>query len=461
MPVQGRHPPGVNGTAGKEKIAGLPMIHQKCREMFSKLSSKSGRRFICPNCGVGYDGNPERGTQVIECADCGTKASVAEWTQRPGENSVVGRAGRPPAETRIRRESALDGSAWHIPAHGKFGFLLFFGVLWTLLTAVVSGGFLLAILTGGEIKGNMPKWALIPFFGVFWAIGLIFLYFGVRQKWMSYRLTVGHGELVLSREMFGRSKEKRLPLSDITGIEQKEFYQQNYEPVFGIEIKAARGKLRFGSALDAGEKAWLVADLREAVFGLVQPDRMLADQPRPGLQHNQVFSVEIPNASKHLWPLAIVTGLLGAVFLVVSMTFLKEPWEMGKNKDSVMIRVFDSLFNVLGHDMQAVFFLMGVALLTGGVALVVHFIRNQGTVRKLEGNSLEIAIRTYRNNLVWKEKTYPRSMITDIRASQSGSSGSTIMKRIELIAGDEVIKLASWVDGNAADAVVEQVRSGL
>ncbi len=429
--------------------------------MLKKLSSGSGRTFVCPHCGAGLCGKPKGRAQVLTCVACGTKASVAEWTQWPIEHTMDGRADQPPAGTRIRRENVADSIAWHIPAHGKFGSSLFFGLFWCFVTAVLSGAFLVGFLTNGKAREEMPIWLLIPFFGVFWTIGLAMLYGSARRKWMTHRLTVGSDEVVMRQEMFGRSKERSLPISEIRSIEQKEFYQQNNRSMYGIEIKGTRGKLRFSSALDASEKAWLVADLREVIFGPPKPVRAVVPEPRPVLNHLGTFSVEIPHARKHLWPLAIVSVLMGAVFLVFSMTLLKEPWEMGNKEDPLMVRVFDGIFNVVGHSMQAVIFLLGLVFVIGGSVFIVHFIRSRGSVKKLEGNSLEIAIRTYRHNLVWKEKAYPRSQITDIRASESGSSGTTVMKRIELIVGDEVVNVASWIDGDAADALVAQVRSCL
>lgn len=427
--------------------------------MFSKASSRYARNFVCPECGNAPDGKPGRSVQVLTCAGCGTKASVAEWTQRwPDENVVTGHAGQPPSTTKIRRETLPDAAVWHIPAHGSFGFFMFFGILWTLITAVVSGGFLFAFLTGGEIKGGLPDWTLIPFFGVFWAVGLACLYLGVRQKWMKHRLSVANGQLVLRREIFGRSKEKSLPVAGIIGIEQKVFYQQNYQQVFGIEVKGARGKLRFGSALDAAEKAWLVADLREAVFGPAKPAAMTSPEAGSSNRRRQAFSVELPHSRKQLWPLAIASSLVGVTFLIVSVTLLNEPWESWQSDQPIPIRVFDAIFNVFTHGMQAAFFLMGLATFIGGLALLVHLVRSRGQVRKLEGNATEIAVRTYRNNRVWQEKTYACDTVSDIRASQSGSSGSKVMKRIELIAGDEAIKLAGWIDGDAADALVAQIK---
>jgi DNA-directed RNA polymerase subunit RPC12/RpoP len=272
--------------------------------MFSKISSTPKRSYVCPECGAA--GSPTRGAQIIVCGSCGTKASVKEWTQGPGGVSKVGRADLPPPDTKIRRGTEGGGVVWDIPAKGKIGFFLIFGLLWTLMTAVVSGGFLLTFLSGGKTEGNLPNWWLIPFFCVFWVTGLILLYLGVRETWMKHRLSVSAGELILQREMLGRRSEKRMLVSEIRSVEQAVFYQQNYEPVFGIEIKGARGKLRFGSGLGDPDKAWLVADLRETIFGISPPPAA-----RPAGAGPTNFSVELPRADKHLVPIAIVLGITG------------------------------------------------------------------------------------------------------------------------------------------------------
>ena len=58
----------------------------------------------------------------------------------------------------MKRELISDDAVvWEIPAKGKFGFFMFFAVMWLGITVLVSGGFLITILTGGEVEGDMPK----------------------------------------------------------------------------------------------------------------------------------------------------------------------------------------------------------------------------------------------------------------------------------------------------------------
>lgn len=420
--------------------------------MFSKLTAGSLRNLACPGCGTKPAQTDE---QVITCAQCGTKASAAEWASHARDHALVGRADQPPV-TRICRERTPGGTVWHLPAGGKFGFFMFFGTFWCFITALVSGGFLVTILTGGKIEGNMPEWAMIPFFGIFWAIGLTTLYMGVREKWLTHRLTVAAGELLLRREMFGRHSEKRLAITDIRSVEQKEFYQKNYRAVYGIEIKAARGKLRFGSTLAAEEKAWLVADLREAIFG---PPPV--SDPAPRERRSAHFSVEIPQARKHLWSVAIMLMVIGVTFIVVWFKFLNEPAPRGTSDEPAIIALISRLFDLLSTAFQGIWVFSAVAMAVGGFYLFIRLLRERHHVRKLEGNDSEITVRTYRHGRVWKEKTFPRPEVSDIRASTSGHSNGKTMKRLELIIGNKAESLASWIDGDAADALVAEVRAGL
>jgi hypothetical protein len=96
-----------------------------------------------------------------------------------------------------------------------------------------------------------------------------------------------------------------------------------------------------------------------------------------------------------------------------------------------------------------------------GLGMAGQFLLGRGKERRIEGNATEISIRTYRNGLILKDRSFPRREVTDIRASVSGSSGSTPMKRLDLIVGDRAEKLASWIDGDEADALVRKVREAL
>jgi hypothetical protein len=160
-----------------------------------------------------------------------------------------------------------------------------------------------------------------------------------------------------------------------------------------------------------------------------------------------------------MWTAALVTGLVGAGFIAAAATFLNDRPARWHNDAPLPILIFDIFITAIGF--QFLFALAGAALVIWCFTFLFDLARTRGTVKKLEGNSDKIAIRTYRHNLIWKEQTFPRNTVTDIRAPDSGGSGGTIMKRLELTAGDHVIKLTDWTDSAAADAVVAAVRPAL
>ena len=415
-----------------------------------RAKMKSGA-LHCPECGAKPVSLPEERVELMACGKCGTRASLSEWVAASIPGAAKGKAGEPPAGTRIRvAGDASGGKVWEIPASGKFGFFMLFSLLWLSITAIVSGGFLLTFLSGGKIEGNMPEWLLIPFFGIFWAVGLGTLYTGLRNMLARHRVSVGGGRLTLRREMLGRVSEKSLSCAGITTLEQREFYQQNYQPVYGIEIKGAEGKIRFGTTLEEAEKAWLVAELAEAA--LPKPASH-ASGGADGVVGGVLAPMKVGAAALTESFSAVIPGLgmrgfwAGLTFVLVAGGFASLAFTVMDRESWIGIRgiwlVFNSLFISFGLGM------LGNALL------------GRGKERRIEGNATEISIRTYRNGLILKDKSFLRREVTDIRSSVSGNSNSTTMKRVELIVGDRAEKLASWVDAGEADALVRQVRGAL
>ena len=186
----------------------------------SKL--KEGKLF-CPDCGAKAGDLPARWEDAMECRECGAKASLLEWADS-GDKTLLrtARSDVPPPGTRIRvSDDGNGGTVWEIPRNGKFGFFLFFGLFWLGITGFVSGGFLVS----GGIDGDFPNWVLIPFFGIFWAIGLGMLWVGFRNMLAKHRLAVGGGIFSFERNMLGMSKLKTLACTGIKTVERKEFLQ--------------------------------------------------------------------------------------------------------------------------------------------------------------------------------------------------------------------------------------------
>ncbi len=327
---------------------------------------------------------------------------------------------------------------------------MLFSLFWLAITALLSGMFLITFLSGGKIEGNMPEWAMIPFFGIFWAVGLGTLYVGLRNMLARHTVTVEGGRLTWRRVMLGRVSEKSLACAGITTLAQREFYQQNYQPVYGIEIKGAEGKIRFGTTLEEVEKAWLVADLREAALPKPEPKRnvgvggviggVLAPMKVGGVMRTEPFSAVIPGMGSQGFWVGLVFALVGGGFAALAFTVMQQESWIGFRG---IWALFSSFFALIGLGMA------GASLL------------DRGKERRIEGNATEISIRTYRRGLILKDKSFPRSDVTDIRAHLSGNSGSTPMKRVELIVGARAQKIATWIDGDKADVLVRTVREAL
>jgi hypothetical protein len=91
--------------------------------------------------------------------------------------------------------------------------------------------------------------AQVVFCGVFTMIGLGVLYAGLREKHLRHCLSVGGGKVALSKQVFGKPREKSLASHTLTSVSLKEFYRQNYQPVYGIEIKGPDRKIH-------GDNSW-------------------------------------------------------------------------------------------------------------------------------------------------------------------------------------------------------------
>lgn len=403
---------------------------------------------VCPSCGAKPGHVPAQSREVITCDACGIKASTGEWAAKAPAGGFPGRPDQPPADTKITRSTDVPGTTvWQIPASGKFGVLLFFGLFWCTITALVSGGFLFAYISRNPLEGNFPEWAMIPFFGVFWVIGLGALYAAFRNKYASHCIIADAHSVTLVREFFGRTNQKSLPTDGIDSVAQAVFYQQNYEPVYGVEIRSSRGKLRFGSALTAEEKAWLVADIRRVVLGVDIARAIPAAR-------QSYFSVTLPHSRKFFISFAAIMAVTGVVgIFVVSHGVIG-----AGGSSSEILSGFSMLFHRINKVFQVVCLLMTVLITVAGWGSLIWLIRTRDRETRIEGSESEISIRTYQRELILKDRSFPRDSVSDIRASVSGSSNGQPMKRIELIVGNHAEKIASWVDGEKADALVAEVR---
>lgn len=415
----------------------------------------------CPECGAKARSAPDAGRDVARCESCGKETLIDEWILAGKDAKFLGNADKPPPQTKIVRETEAGAVVWRIPSAGKGGGLLGFGIFWCLFT-FAHGAVMIPAMFGSNMMGGIPRWVIIPFYLIFWAVGIGMVYAGLRNKFARHVLRSDGETISLAREMLGRRKETVVRCSEVRSIAQKEFYQQNYQPVYGIEIRTAVKKLRFGTMLSIEEKAWLVADLRR-VSRKEQGVPVKMAEPKPGIPGNRLpsFSFPLPTA----WGSAIGFGmtffLMGAGFLAVGI-YLIDPgtFESGP-KEPVFIRVFDAVFGGLMWLFRIVWTVIALAITSGGLWLLATAFRSKREDIRLEGNEIEVAIRTMKHGLVHKERSFPREKVTYVRATFFMSGGGAVAKRVELIVDGKAERIAACVDAEVADAFVNDVRSAL
>ncbi|MGC4015570.1 MAG: hypothetical protein QM755_13780 [Luteolibacter sp.] len=432
------------------------------KAQLNSLATKGG--LACPACGTLAMQVPSEMNAVITCRSCGHFGSASEWAHGNAEGNRVGRAGHPPANTRIVREGAGSFTTWHIPPSGNGGGLVSFGWIWTIFMVVFSIGWstplwikkvapAIEVHSSKGSAGPMGALLLAGFFTLFWAIGLSMLYFGYRMKNAKHRVMIGNGTVTLLREWRGHRKEKSLPLADLQSISQVVFYSRNYQPVHGVELKGKSGKLRFGSGLKPEEKAWLVADFKAAVW----PEKAAGPRTESGRQtggtgSKAVFSTVVPGSAVGGVIFGIFFALMGGAFVAVGIWLIP-----GSHAGASGFGIFKTLgigFQTIWTAMSSVFFLAGC-----GVSIAS--IRRLGTEMRIEGTARHVAVRTMKKGAVLKEQLFDRAQVRDIRASESGQTNGKPMKKLELIVGDKAERIAWWVDGEKADAVVDEVRAAL
>lgn len=442
----------------------LRKVFESMEKSNVRAKLKSGE-LACPACGAKPASLPGEWNSVLGCANCGTKASLSEWASEDTLPLLRAKPEAPPPGTKIRvTGDGLGGTVWGIPAQGKFGFLMFFASVWLGIVTIVSGGLIYGFYFAESVRHSSatdtPDWFVFPFFGIFWAIGFGVMFAGLREKYLKTSITVSGGEVKLTKELFGRAKVKAMPFASIRSIAQKEFYQQNYKPVFGIEIKGDTGRIRFGSTLAEPEKAWLVASLRESVFGEPEETRDSVESPSKS-PRRESFSLVVPGFGKSTWMAPLVLSVVGAVFLCVGIFFIEGESMPNRADESGAGYIFSLMFSLMGNGFRLIWLLIASLFTFLGIAISVSMARNAGIEKRIEGNATDVSIRCYKRGIIVVDRSFPRVQVTDIRTFQSGTSGSTVMKQVELIVGDKVEKVASWMDGEKADELARKVRDAL
>ena len=406
----------------------------------NRALSRARGPVACPKCGEKQ--RLSSGAKVITCTHCGYRASFMEWSMRSAREKEDATADPdvPPADTKIKRRTLGPGAvAWEIPPSGKSGGMLGFAVLWTGFTAVWTT---LALL--GSAKSE-DGW-IGPLFSLpFWAVGLTMLYFSLRGKYAWHLLMVKDDTIVMARSFFKRTTRKSLGRSSLKSVEKKEFYQQNYTPVYGIEIRGKEGKLRFGTTLREEEKDWLVADMRRVLWP-GEPGAKEAVAASGGTRGTRApgrraasFQVDFPPTRANG---TVVGTLMGALvvggFLAIGIFALKDA----------------GFFRWLWLGLNSFFALL---ICLGALSSW----RNRNRILRVRGDRSGVHVETLRGRTPLKKTTLAGDGPVEVRSFSSGSLNNSPRVRIELLGQDQVIPVAKWYPEEEAREPLRLLREAL
>ncbi len=139
------------------------------------------------------------------------------------------------------------GSGKEVRSIGCFA-VFWLGMVVTMTVAMVVGG----------AAADAPLLMLIPFGGIFWAVGLLMLYFFVRGRFGKQYLLVDPDRFVVKFELFGREKYKEFTLDANSRASLVETYRSNNRPVYAVSVSGRGRPAKFGTFFPRAEKDWII-----------------------------------------------------------------------------------------------------------------------------------------------------------------------------------------------------------
>ena len=420
--------------------------------MLQALFNKIGRAAVtagkgaatCPRC----EGDGKTTGQTYTCSSCGFVGAPLEWFPNNSYKVPKGKAGSPPVITRIKKLEPTPGATtFEIPASKRSGGLILFGIIFLSILIPITLIFL--SLGTGSLSGDIPeeyRW-LVPFcvtlfLIVFWVAGLVVLYHGLVAKYSKHLLLLRDNHLVHGREFFWTKKATTFPLSEISSIAAIEFYQENYTPVFGVEIRSPKKKVRFGSSLTNDEKGWLVAELNHLVFPPAkEPEATSKLLPGESISHSP-FEVLIPRPKKKP-----VDWLGAPIGLVISGAF-----------------IFIGLSPLMADEPEFRFIWISASSLFAFIILVV--LAWQGiqrtTQKSIVSDGTHLFLRKVRHHRTHRERQLlPLVELDRLALYPIGSANAETRYAASLITATQVIPLFRWLPRDLAQDVVQELRRKL
>jgi hypothetical protein len=128
-----------------------------------------------------------------------------------------------------------------------------FAVCWLGFTGAMT-----AFVAGVGGFREMPVFFSVPFFAVFWAVGLGMFYASCRGRFGKTYVLLERDRLVIKSELFGRERFRQYVLNQSSRAELVESYRDNDRPVYAVGVSTAGKRAKFATFLSPEEKAWIV-----------------------------------------------------------------------------------------------------------------------------------------------------------------------------------------------------------
>lgn len=190
----------------------------------------------------------------------GTAAPPVVDYQGPGGAPAGGMVEKPPGSpVTIQRGSA--STTLEVPPtglwKGSMG-LFFFALFWCGITGTITVAFL---------AGKNFQLAMIPFFAIFWLIGLGVLAAAINMGRRRVTLTAGRSELaVVTSGPFGTKRVNILRANIVNITVGASRVEANHRPVLELQVRQATGeKTGFLLGRDPDELRWIAWELNQAL----------------------------------------------------------------------------------------------------------------------------------------------------------------------------------------------------
>ena len=402
----------------------------------------------CPDCGQSVPLPrlmPQGGLKAqMACDRCDWRGSLID---------VMGSGSQPvsplevkPVESRIRSSDYR----WVIPGTGRGNAELVFGTVWLLSCAVFVGAILLA--RGG------PGWQGIlivaAFMVPFSAVGFWLFYTGAWKCWGEVAVRVNGDDFKVTRRLFGRIKDKRIPAKQLEEIRLDVDSGNESGTTLELVIVNKKGKdLKLDPEISRDEKRWLLGQWQKAVglpprevgqlsnddefTGAAIDDGLVELEPMKG----ECFRLTV-RGRFGLWMLfaGILHVVVGLVFCLSSGLF------DGSGDAPGFFRVIDGIFTGFG-------FVMGLVATLGGLVLLVGGSLKLGEVKKYAFEKDRFKFATVkRGGRISKQSSWPRAEVREVVKSQVGHSNGDPRYQVQL-RGPENVNLVRFSSLEVADGL--------